>query len=62
MLVNPDNPNAESTMGDAQSAAETLGKKLVVFKARTERDLDTALELSFSRKSRRSWSNPTHFS
>jgi putative ABC transport system substrate-binding protein len=42
MLVNPDNPNAESTMGDAQAAAETLGKKLVVFKARTERDLDTA--------------------
>ena len=41
MLVNPDNPNAESTMGDAQAAAETLGKKLVVFKARTERDLDT---------------------
>jgi ABC-type uncharacterized transport system substrate-binding protein len=40
--VNPDNPNAESTMGDAQAAAETLGKKLVVFKARTERDLDTA--------------------
>jgi putative ABC transport system substrate-binding protein len=42
MLVNPDNPNAESTMGDAQAAAETLGKKLVVFRARTERDLDTA--------------------
>ena len=42
MLVNPDNPNAESTMGDAQAAAETLGKKLIVFKARTERDLDTA--------------------
>jgi putative ABC transport system substrate-binding protein len=42
MLVNPDNPNAESTMGDAQAAAETLGKKLVVFKARTEGDLDTA--------------------
>jgi len=42
MLVNPDNPNAEPTMGDAQAAAETLGKKLVVFRARTERDLDTA--------------------
>ena len=42
MLVNPDNPNAESTMEDAQAAADTLGKKLVVFKARTERDLDTA--------------------
>jgi putative tryptophan/tyrosine transport system substrate-binding protein len=42
MLVNPDNPNAESTIGDAQAAAETLGKKLIVFKARTERNLDTA--------------------
>ena len=42
MLVNPDNPNAESTMEDAQAAAETLGKKLVVFKARTERDLESA--------------------
>ena len=62
MLVNPDNPNAESTMGDAQAAAETLGKKLVVFKARTERDLDTAFATFVSRKSRRSWSNPIHFS
>jgi putative tryptophan/tyrosine transport system substrate-binding protein len=42
MLVNPDNPNAESTTGDAQTAAETLGKKVVVVKAGTARDLDTA--------------------
>jgi putative tryptophan/tyrosine transport system substrate-binding protein len=42
MLVNPDNPNAESTVGDAQAAADTLGKALVVFKARTERDVDIA--------------------
>lgn len=41
MLVNPDNPNAETDTRDAQAAAETLGKKLVVAKARTERDLDT---------------------
>ena len=41
MLVNPDNPNAEADTRDAQAAAETLGKKLVVAKARTECDLDT---------------------
>ncbi len=41
MLMNPDNPNAEADTRDAQAAAERLGKKLVVAKARTERDLDT---------------------
>jgi len=41
MLVNPDNPNAETDTRDAQAAAGALGKKLVVAKARTERDLDT---------------------
>jgi putative ABC transport system substrate-binding protein len=40
MLVNPNNPNAEVTTRDAQQAAETLGKKLVVVTAGTERDLD----------------------
>ena len=50
MLVNSDNPNAESTMGDAQAAAETLGKKLVVFRARTERDLDTAFAIFVEQK------------
>ena len=29
-------------MGDAQSAAETLGKKLIVLNARSERELDAA--------------------
>jgi putative ABC transport system substrate-binding protein len=42
MLVNPNNPNAESTTRDAQAAAEKLGKKLVVVRAGTERDLDTS--------------------
>ena len=51
MLVNSDNPNAESTMErDAQAAAETLGKKLVVFRARTERDLDTAFAIFVEQK------------
>jgi putative tryptophan/tyrosine transport system substrate-binding protein len=42
MLVNPNNPNAESTIRDAQAAAEKLGKKLVVVEAGTESDLDTS--------------------
>jgi putative tryptophan/tyrosine transport system substrate-binding protein len=42
MLVNQNNPNAESTMRDAQAAAEKLVKKLVVVRAGTERDLDTS--------------------
>jgi putative ABC transport system substrate-binding protein len=42
MLVNPNNPNTEATTGDAQAAAQTLGKKLVIVKAGTESDLDTA--------------------
>ena len=37
-------------MGDAQAAAETLGKKLVVFRARTERDLDTAFAIFVEQK------------
>jgi putative ABC transport system substrate-binding protein len=42
MLVNQNNPNAESTMRDAQAAAEKLLKTLVVVRAGTERDLDTS--------------------
>jgi putative ABC transport system substrate-binding protein len=41
-LVNPNNPNAEASTGDAQSAAEKLGKKLIVGKASTGSDLDTS--------------------
>jgi putative ABC transport system substrate-binding protein len=39
MLVNPNNPNAESTTRDAHTAAEKLGKNLVVVRAGKERDL-----------------------
>jgi ABC-type uncharacterized transport system substrate-binding protein len=42
MLVNQNNPNADSTTRDARAAAEKLGKKLVVVRAGTERDLDTS--------------------
>jgi putative tryptophan/tyrosine transport system substrate-binding protein len=49
-LVNPNNPNAESTTRDAQAAAEKLGKKLVVVRAGTERDLDTSFETFIQRR------------
>ena len=42
VLVNPNNPSAESNPKDAQTAAETLGRKLVVVKAGTEDEIDTA--------------------
>jgi putative tryptophan/tyrosine transport system substrate-binding protein len=42
VLVNPNNPSAESNPRDAQIAAETLGRKLVVVKAGTEDEIDTA--------------------
>ena len=40
VLVNPNNPSAESNPGDAQTAAETLGKKLIIIKAGTDDDID----------------------
>ena len=42
VLVNPNNPSAESNPKDAQTAAETLGRKLIVVKAGTEDEIDTA--------------------
>jgi putative ABC transport system substrate-binding protein len=42
MLVDPNNPNAESDVKDAQAAAVMLGRKLIVAKAGTQNDLDAA--------------------
>jgi putative ABC transport system substrate-binding protein len=41
-LLNPDNPNAETDVRQAQAAAHTLGVKLVVVNARSERDVEQA--------------------
>jgi ABC-type uncharacterized transport system substrate-binding protein len=41
-LVNPNNPNAESDTNNARLAAEALGRKTVVVKARTREDIDHA--------------------
>jgi hypothetical protein len=42
LLVNPNFPDTEGLMNDAQTAAAALGQKLVVVKASTESDLDLA--------------------
>ena len=42
LLVNPNNPNAEPDTRSLQAAAQTLGRRLEVLKAASERDLETA--------------------
>jgi putative tryptophan/tyrosine transport system substrate-binding protein len=42
LLVNPDNPNAEPDMKDAQASADALGRQLRVLTAKTERDFEGA--------------------
>ncbi len=42
-LVNPNNPNAESELKDAQAAARSLGRELQVVNASSERDFEPAL-------------------
>lgn len=49
MLLNPNNPNAESDKNDATAAASALGLKLHVVEARTEGDFETAFS-SFARQ------------
>jgi putative ABC transport system substrate-binding protein len=41
-LVNPNNPNAESDTNSARLAADALGRKIIVVKARTREDIDQA--------------------
>jgi len=42
VLVNPDNPSAESNVKQAQGNARSFGQQLRVLRARTERDIDAA--------------------
>jgi ABC-type uncharacterized transport system substrate-binding protein len=42
-LMNPNNPNAEFELQAAQTAARSLGLEMLVLRAGTERELDTAL-------------------
>src|SRR6516225_217509 len=41
-LMNPNNPNGSIEMAAAQMAATSLGRKIVVFNASGESDLDSA--------------------
>jgi putative ABC transport system substrate-binding protein len=45
MLVNPSSPNAELETVEMQEAARVIGLQVHVLNARTERDLDTAVEI-----------------
>jgi putative tryptophan/tyrosine transport system substrate-binding protein len=42
MLVNPDEPAAESQVEQAQAAAQAIGQQLLVLRAGTEHDIDVA--------------------
>src|SRR5262249_4190618 len=42
ILMNPDYPDAESQLKDAQAAARALGLQLMVLRASTEREIETA--------------------
>jgi putative ABC transport system substrate-binding protein len=42
MLVDPNNPNAQADMKDAQTAADKIGRQLLVLKIGSEADLDQA--------------------
>jgi putative ABC transport system substrate-binding protein len=44
-LVNPNRPDSDAQVRDAQTAAQTIGQQLVVFRAGTERDLDSAFTM-----------------
>jgi putative ABC transport system substrate-binding protein len=50
LLVNPGNPNAESDTRHAETAAESLGRKIHVVHASTERDLGRAFAAFLERR------------
>jgi putative ABC transport system substrate-binding protein len=50
VLVNPKNPNAQSSTRDARGAAHALGRKLSVVEAGTEREIEEAFSAFASEK------------
>jgi ABC transporter substrate binding protein len=50
VLVNPDYPDAESQLREVQEAARTLGVQLLVLKASSEGDFDTAFATLIQRR------------
>ncbi len=45
LLVNPNSPNAERTIGDMQEAARAKGRQLVTLKAENEIEIDSAFAM-----------------
>jgi putative tryptophan/tyrosine transport system substrate-binding protein len=50
LLVNPDNPNSGPDIKDVQTAAEALARRLEIFRARTEREIEAAFAAAVERK------------
>jgi ABC-type uncharacterized transport system substrate-binding protein len=50
LLVNPQNPNAEPDTRNLQAAAQVLGRRIVVLKAASEADLETAFTTITARR------------
>jgi putative tryptophan/tyrosine transport system substrate-binding protein len=50
LLINPSNPNAESDMRHAEAAADSLGRKIHIVHASTERDLGMAFAALMERR------------
>src|SRR5207247_5747206 len=44
MIVNPNSPNANAQIRDAQDGARAIGQQIHVFNARTENDVDVTFE------------------
>jgi putative ABC transport system substrate-binding protein len=56
MLVNPNNPNAESEAKEIEAAAHTSGRALRLLNASTESEIEAAVESLSNSGSARSWS------
>jgi putative ABC transport system substrate-binding protein len=50
ILVNPDEPAAESQVEQAQAAAQAIGQQFLVLRASTERDIDGAFAAIVERR------------
>ena len=50
VLINPNSPFAESATSDLQAAARAIGQKLDIFKATTNREIDTAFRTLVGRR------------
>jgi len=61
LLVNPDNPNAESDTSEAQATARVLGVEMFVLKVRSETELESAFATLIQRGARAVLVSPDPF-